>query len=110
MTPEGRVKKEIKKILDSYGTKLVYFMPPASPYGQAGIADFVCCVSGRYLEIEAKAEDGRVTTIQKLHGKKIEEARGIWITVYPSYTGLVNLAVDALLNYEDRLSRTTQAT
>jgi hypothetical protein len=39
MTPEGKVKVKIKKLLDLYG--VYYFMPVQSGYGPAGL-DFHC--------------------------------------------------------------------
>lgn len=52
-TPEGKVKKSIKKLLDKYN--IWYFMPAANGFGKVGIPDFICCANGRFLGIEAKA-------------------------------------------------------
>ena len=63
-TPEGKVKDEIRKVLDAL-PDCWYFMPPASPYGRAGIPDFVGHVAGRFFAIEAKAEKGVLTALQR---------------------------------------------
>ena len=55
---ESDVKDDIKKILTKHG--VWYFMPSMNGYGRSGIPDFVCCISGRFLAIEAKF--GRGTT------------------------------------------------
>jgi hypothetical protein len=56
MTPEGRIKGRIKRVLDRYG--VYYFMPVQSGYGAAGV-DYHCVVAWRRLAlaffIEAKA-------------------------------------------------------
>lgn len=59
MTPEGKVKKAIRDVLDSMGTQ--YFMPEHMGMGQTGVVDFICCVGGHYLAIEAKAGDNNPT-------------------------------------------------
>ena len=55
---ESDVKDDIKKILTQHG--VWYFMPSMNGYGRSGIPDFVCCIQGRFLAIEAKF--GRGTT------------------------------------------------
>ena len=59
MTPEGKVKAAIKRLLVEQG--VWYFMPPANGYGRTGIPDFVCCVNGKFLAIEAKANTNPTT-------------------------------------------------
>jgi hypothetical protein len=52
MTPEGRVKREIKNWLK--GSDRIYsFMPVQTGYGAASI-DFLVCMSGRFIGIETK--------------------------------------------------------
>ena len=53
MTPEGRVKQAVKKVLKDRG--IWYFMPMQNGFGVVGIPDFVCCWNGRFLAIETKA-------------------------------------------------------
>jgi hypothetical protein len=73
MTPEGRVKFEIKKVLDDLG--IWYFMPAANGFGKVGIPDFVCCWNGDFLAIEAKAP-GRMDSLTCNQVRRIEEIRG----------------------------------
>ena len=63
MTPEGKVKAAVKKVLNSY-SNVWYFMPVLTGYGVAGIPDFICSVGGKFLAIECKAEGGRLTAMQ----------------------------------------------
>jgi len=55
MTPEGRVKREIKNWLtDPKAAPTIYsFMPVQTGYGAASI-DFLCCIGGRFIGIETK--------------------------------------------------------
>ena len=46
MTPEGRVKKNIKRVLDSFG--VYYFCPVQSGIGAAGV-DFHCVMRVHYV-------------------------------------------------------------
>lgn len=55
MTPEGKVKKSIKKVLDPRLPALYYHMPVPSGYGKSTL-DFVGCYYGRFFSIEAKAQ------------------------------------------------------
>jgi len=51
-TPEGRVKAGIKKHLDAIGAW--YFMPVSNGMGRHGIPDFLACIDGEFVAIEAK--------------------------------------------------------
>lgn len=74
-TPEGKVKDKIKKILKAHG--VYYAMPYGAGYGNAGVPDFLCCMKGKFLAIEAKAHDNSKTTaLQKQQLEHIEAAGG----------------------------------
>lgn len=81
-TPESRTKTQIKRILADAG--VYYFMPSANGYGRAGIPDFVCCVNGRFLAIEAKAGKGMPTALQAREHERIEQAGGIALVLWES--------------------------
>jgi hypothetical protein len=76
---ERNVKNEVKKILKSYG--VMWFMPQAGAFGKSGIADFVCCCNGNYLEIETKSETGRQSKLQKKHNDDVLSAGGDYLIV-----------------------------
>jgi hypothetical protein len=81
-TPEGKVKDKIKKILKA--NNLYFAMPMGTGYGNAGVPDFLCCLNGRFLAVEAKAEDGKVSALQHRNLSDIEMGGGeAWI-VNPS--------------------------
>lgn len=77
-TPEGKVKDKIKKILKANN---VYFaMPMGTGYGNAGVPDFLCCVKGQFLAIEAKAGAGETTALQKKAIREIQDSGGdAWV-------------------------------
>jgi pantoate kinase len=78
-TPESKVKLKIKAILKAHG---VYFaMPIGSAFGNSGVPDFLCCVCGQFLAIEAKAGKGRTTALQDKHLADIEEAGGRTVVI-----------------------------
>jgi hypothetical protein len=63
MTPEGRVKKQVKQWLEDHGA--YYYMPMQNGMGRSGIPDFICCLpwlNGRMVAIETKAPGKRSNT------------------------------------------------
>jgi Holliday junction resolvase len=79
MTPEGRVKKKLKEILDAYG---VYHFPPATGgYGKSGVPDIVGCYRGCFFGIECKAGKGKTTALQDMQLQAIRDAGGIAMVV-----------------------------
>ena len=74
MTPEGRVKAKVKKILTEVGA--YYAMPVASGYGHAGTPDFLVCYRCQFLAIETKAQGNEPTALQKATMQRIKDAGG----------------------------------
>lgn len=60
MTPEGRVKKEVKAWLTERGA--YYYMPVSNGMGRVGAPDFIVCLAGRFVGIETKAPGKRSAT------------------------------------------------
>lgn len=79
MTPEGKVKEKIKRLLKHYGAW--YYMPVSIGMGQHGIPDFVCCYNGKLFGIEAKAEGKKPTVLQMKQKSLIEASGGAWFLV-----------------------------
>ena len=73
-TPEGKVKDKIKKILKAHN--IYYAMPMGTGYGNSGVPDFLCCIKGKFMAIEAKAGNGQPTALQLKHMSEIEKAGG----------------------------------
>lgn len=79
-TPEAKVKAKIKTILKEHN--IYYAMPIGSGYGNAGVPDFLCCVNGYFVAIEAKAGKGVATALQLKNLEQINKAGG--------YTCIIN--------------------
>lgn len=79
MTPEAAVKKQIRKILEAEG--VYYAMPMGTGYGNSGVPDFLCCVAGKFMAIEAKAGKGRTTALQDAHIQRITIAQGVAMVI-----------------------------
>jgi pantoate kinase len=77
-TPEGKVKDKIKKILKA--NNIYFAMPMGTGYGNAGVPDFLCCFKGKFVAIEAKANGGETTALQKKNIAEIEACGGMaWV-------------------------------
>lgn len=79
MTPEAKVKKKVKAILEGHGA--YYAMPVGAGFGNAGVPDFLICLRGRFVAIECKANGGKTTKLQEKHLEDIRKAGGKAIVV-----------------------------
>lgn len=80
MTPEGKVKAAVKKVLEAQG--VWYFMPTTGGYGRSGVPDIICCVNGFFLAIECKAGRGETTALQDRELGKICSAGGAALVIW----------------------------
>lgn len=79
MTPEAKVKKQCRALLDARGA--YYHATITSGYGKGGAPDLLCCVYGYFLGVECKAGDNKPTALQGAALKAIREAGGYAIVV-----------------------------
>lgn len=63
LTPEGKVKLAVKKLLDEF--RIYHFSPFMAGMGRAGVPDIIACYNGKFLGIECKAGKGKVTALQE---------------------------------------------
>lgn len=74
MTPEGKIKREVNRLLDRY--KSVYrFMPVPGGFGASSL-DYLLCVNGCFCAIETKAPGKKPTDRQKMVIGQIRRAGG----------------------------------
>lgn len=92
-TPEAKVKAKIKKILSAHGA--YYAMPIGTGYGNSGVPDFLVCLGGEFLAIEAKAGTNKPTALQLKNMREIEAAGGRALVVNGEQSSLD--ALDAVL-------------
>lgn len=82
MTPEGKIKAAVDKLLKRYG--VWYFKPVSNGMGTHGIPDYIVCVRGRLVAIEVKGADKlRPTPLQQFQLEAIESAGGIAFVATP---------------------------
>lgn len=82
MAQEKNFENKIKKFLESKGC---YFVKQfGCAFTKAGIPDLLCCVNGKFVAIEVKAENGTTSYLQDHNIAKIKEAGGIAVVVKPS--------------------------
>jgi Holliday junction resolvase len=79
VTPEGKVKQAVKKLLEI--SHVYFFMPSANGYGRAGIPDFIACCNGHFLAIETKAGKGTTTALQDREIARINDAGGTALVI-----------------------------
>lgn len=78
-TPESKVKKQVKKILDDLGA--YHFSPMMDGYGRSGVPDIIACYKGRFLAIECKAGKNTPTLLQLRNIENIKRNNGLAIVV-----------------------------
>ena len=85
--PEVKVKKQITDLLKKHGA--YYFTPVTSGFGSSGVPDFIACIKGKFIGIEAKAGKGKPTALQDKNLTQIMDAGGVAVIVNES--GIENL-------------------
>ncbi len=72
-TPEGKIKKKIKQVLDKYSTHIYIYMPVPGGFG-APTLDYLGFIKGRGFSIEAKRPGKKPTPRQELTIEKMQQA------------------------------------
>jgi penicillin-binding protein-related factor A (putative recombinase) len=78
MTPEGRIKTRVKKVLATHGA--YYHMPVQNGMG-APTLDFIGCHHGRYFAVETKALGKKPTPRQEVTIASITSTGGMCFVV-----------------------------
>ena len=74
---ERDIVTAIRKYLASLGSDVFFWKEHGSVYGTNGVPDIICCYKGRFLGLECKLPDGRLTELQKRAIEKINRAGGV---------------------------------
>jgi len=74
VTPEGRVKEKVKKVLREHNA--YYHCPVQNGMGAPSL-DFIGCHKSSYFSIETKAGKGKPTPRQETTIKQIRDAGGL---------------------------------
>lgn len=97
LTPEGKVKRKIRDVLDKYKPHLWYFMPRGTTFGMSGVPDFICCVCGVFVGVEAKAGKGKPSPLQLAVMENIRVAEGVTFVVYENDIEQLDDAINKLV-------------
>lgn len=79
-TPESKLKQRIRDLLTARGA--FYSNVQGGSFAKPGDPDIVVCYRGRYVAVEAKAPDGRQSSIQRIRQEQIEDAGGMYVLAY----------------------------
>lgn len=96
-TPEGRVKDQVKAILNAT-PECWYFLPVQNGMGQMGIPDFICCVRGKFLAIETKSKhtSRKLTALQARQIDLINTASGTAVVINEDNVGDLERVIKGL--------------
>lgn len=99
-TKEGKVKQQVREILDAYGEKCWYFMPVSKGYSRGGIPDFIGCLNGRMIGIETKSihSSHKLTALQAMELRKISDAKGIALVINEDNLHTLKGILDGCIN------------
>lgn len=78
MTPEGKIKEKIKQVCKKHGA--YYHMPVQNGMGRPTL-DFIICLEGKFIAVEAKSPGKKPTPRQELTIKEIQRAGGFALVV-----------------------------
>lgn len=78
-TPEKKVKDKVVKILKQHG--VYYFFPATYGMGRSGVPDVICCIRGKFLAIECKANGNKPTALQEREINAIRQAGGVALVI-----------------------------
>ena len=81
MAAEKQYENKIKQFLKDNGAYFVKFL--GCGFTQAGVPDLLCCLNGRFIAIEVKADKGKPSPLQIHNIEKIRESGGIALIAYP---------------------------
>ena len=97
-TPESKVKKAVRQVLDGLGA--YYVMPVTGGFGNQGAPDFLVCIKGRFFGIECKAGKNKPTALQEKNLADIARVGGFAVAVNENGLDHFDRLLDALVKGE----------
>lgn len=82
MAEEKNFENRVKKLLKDYGCYYIKYWGGGA-FTRSGVPDLLICCNGFFLGVELKAAGGHPSKLQIVNLRKIEEAGGIGILLYP---------------------------
>lgn len=80
MTPEGKVKAEVKKVIEEFGQHIDGFWPVPYGYGESHL-DWVGCVNGLFVAVETKKPGEHPTPRQLERIRRVKASGGIALVI-----------------------------
>lgn len=97
LTPEAKVKQFIKKTMESWFPDAWQYCPVGGPFGKAGAPDFIYFWNGVFIAIEAKADGGVLSALQRQTLEVIKNQGGVAAVVYGKDTEKMQSIREAIL-------------
>lgn len=89
MAQEKIFENKVKKYLSDHGAWYVKYWAGAK-FTKEGVPDVLACVNGAFYAIELKAPNGKPSVLQLVTLRKIRQAGGYGILLYPDdYDGFI---------------------
>ena len=80
---ETPFKEKVEKWLDSQDTWFIKYWAGPKGFTKEGIPDILACINGKFYGMELKGDGGKPTLLQIINLRKIREAGGIGVLLYP---------------------------
>lgn len=98
MAREKNFENRIKTFLREQGAWFVKYWG-GGEFTKSGVPDILCCFEGHFLGIEVKAEHGKPSILQLYNLRKIDEAGGIAVLLYPKDFDKFRLMIQYIHDY-----------
>ena len=95
MAAEKNFENKVKKFLEERNCWFIKYWSGAA-FTKTGIPDLLVCCNGYFLGVEIKAPKGKPSELQLYNLKKIDEAGGFGILLYPDHFELFKNFVDCV--------------
>lgn len=100
MKRESDVKAEVKKVLNSYGKRIWWFMPVPTGFGVQGVPDFICSFAGRFVGIETKFGKHGLTPYQVKQMNSIIDSGAAHMVINENNVENLRAFIDGILELE----------
>jgi hypothetical protein len=87
MAAEKNFENKVKTFLKDNDCWFLKYWGGAA-YTKSGIPDILACCKGKFLAVEVKAANGKPSQLQIYNLRKIHEAGGLAVLLYPKDFGL----------------------
>lgn len=102
MASEKNFENKVKSFLKEEGCWFLKYWG-GGQFTKEGIPDILCCCNGQFMGIEIKAPNGKPSLLQIYNLKKIDEAGGFGILLYPKDFEDFKKLVKAIKDSEQQL-------